>query len=82
MRPFTPALLALVLSGGCSDSRWEAFVYHDVADSTRYESIGKFPTLQSCRDAATSVLAKTTTRVGEYKCGRNCDGDLCEETRK
>lgn len=74
---------AAALLAGCS-SEWTGYVYpnkHNLADS---QSIGNFTSLESCRYAALQALSNLPggRERGDYECGENCKGNLCERTSR
>lgn len=88
MKDIITALLVVLLLG-CSDGKWEGFVYPNANDLTVSKNIGKFSSLEACRDKALSELATTSILTGDYECGLNCKSrsdlggiKVCEQTEK
>ena len=68
---------------------WEGVVYPNKDDLTHHSNLGKFSSLEKCRDAALGVLEELNAMTrGDYECGLNCkDSDysgirVCKETLK
>ena len=66
---------------------WQATVYPNKEDLTNYKHLGKFSSLEECRDACLGYLEGINAlNRGDYECGKNCkyksESDLymCEET--
>lgn len=77
----------LVLLGGCEEE-WDGHVYPDKSDLTHSEYIGRFQSLEECRDAALSRINRLPRPGrGDYECGLNCEPGIggilvCEETMR
>ena len=91
MRGFTEVLcLGLALACVCcaQQDTWDGFVYPDKHNSTDYRTLGKFDTLEECREACReSLKSLDAVGTGDYKCGKNCRDmesvpgiRICEET--
>jgi hypothetical protein len=85
------ALLLLFALSGC-DSRpdqWNAYVYQDTEDMTRWETIEGFKTFEQCQSAAIGrIRTFDEPDKADYECGYKCSIDpnlqinVCKETRK
>ena len=81
------SLLLVLLVAGCSQDKWEGFVYPDRGNLTKHIYVGEFQSLEACRDIAIAKLEQlgALTR-GDYECGKNCRVKsgftvrICEET--
>ena len=81
-------VLAILLIAGifilnkCTD-RWTGIVYPDRSNLSIFKNIGEFNSLELCRNEAVSVLRKNSGQYsGDFECGLNCKGIVCEETSK
>lgn len=83
--------VALSLSG-CSQE-WRGFAYPNKNDLSKHIEVGKFDSLEKCRDASVDKLQMMGKRYeGDYECGLNCrplknfDGtsgmNICEKTER
>ncbi len=84
---FLPFLLA-----GCSQE-WKGFVYPNKNDLSKHIEIGRYDSLEKCRDASLHKLSSIGKRLdGDYECGLNCrplknfdgssDMSICEKTER
>ncbi|WP_156878141.1 hypothetical protein [Sphingopyxis sp. QXT-31] len=90
MRAFL--LTAIFALTGCADDRpdqWNAFIYSDADDLSKFETIEGFKTFELCQRAAMDRLRATgAAEQGDYECGHKCRFDtqlkvnVCKETRK
>ena len=76
-------ILAVPLSG-CFKDEWSGYVYPDKHNLSEHEYIGKFKSLEICREEALDALNNlgSSTRKGDYECGLNCDGSVCDKTER
>jgi hypothetical protein len=82
--------VSLIMLSGCSDERWEGFVYPNANNLSNSLNIGEFPSLDACRNAATDRLAAIGALYsGDYECGLNCEANaelgnikICEKTER
>jgi len=84
-------LAFILLATGCTQE-WRGFVYPNKNDLGRHIELGKFDSLEKCRNAAVGKLVKLGDRSkGDYECGLNCrpvrnyDGstdNICEKTER
>ena len=82
------AYVTVLFVTGCSQERWEGYVYPDKNNLTRHTYVGEYNTLESCRAASVSMLQSlNAVRTGDYECGKNCKSEsnlpgirICEET--
>jgi len=60
-------------------------VYPDRSNLTRSIHVGKFKTLEACRDAAFAALGQNRAQ-GDYECGLNCKPrngiNVCSRTER
>ncbi len=85
------ALLLLLALAGC-DSRpntWNAYVYPDKSDLSKYEALDGFSTFEQCQSAAiTRIRTYPDPDNADYECGHKCRYDpsmqtnVCKETKK
>jgi hypothetical protein len=66
-------LIAICCLYGCKKETWSGFYYPDKSDLTIDESLGVFPTLDQCREAALSRIEATQNNNATYECGLNCN---------
>jgi hypothetical protein len=80
------------LFAGCSQE-WRGFVYPNKNDLSKHIEIGKYESLEKCRDASLHKLSSMGKRLdGDYECGLNCrplknfdgssDMSICEKTER
>ncbi len=86
-KSFIPLIFVALTVTGCSQDRWEGYVYPNQQDLTRHLYVGEFESLEACRDAATAKLDELgALSRGDYECGKNCRTEpgltvrICEET--
>ena len=77
MKIIMVSILLFIL--GCMEETWTGFVYPDKNDLSIYKSIGTFKTLKQCRSASLSSIDRYK---GDFECGLNCRGSVCDKTRK
>jgi len=82
-----PLFFVALTVSGCSQDRWEGYVYPNQQDLTRHLYVGEFESLEACRDVATAKLDELgALSRGDYECGKNCRTEpgltvrICEET--
>lgn len=77
-------LSAALLLSGCHNEpdEWSGFVYPNKTDLTDSANIGVYDSLEACRSAAGATLNEKGSTNGDYECGLNCSGSLCEKTSK
>ena len=91
MKSLAPLVLALLITG-CTQE-WQGYVYPNKNDLTKHIELGKFNSLEQCRNAAIDKLWKLGDRSkGDYECGLNCqplknyggatDINICEKTER
>lgn len=85
--------LSLMLASCGEPDNWQGWVYPDRSNLLVDIPIGKFDTLEECRDAALAKLEEAKLYdegepiEGDYECGLNCEpsgygGNICEETMR
>ena len=63
--------------------QWTGIIYPDKSNLSNFKNIGEFKSLEQCRNEAISVLYKIVAEhKGDFECGLNCKGVVCEETSK
>lgn len=73
---------AILLLKKCTE-RWTGIVYPDKSNLTTFKNIGEFNSLELCRNEAVAFLRKNSAQYsGDFECGLNCKGFVCEETSK
>jgi len=74
--------LTIFLSGCGEKIEWSGFIYPDINNLTKSRYIGKFDSIQSCRDGCS--IALKLLKEGTYECGLNCKEEngvsACEKT--
>jgi len=81
----TFALISLFLLSACSEE-WSGVVYPDSNNLNKSVGIGKFSSLEACRDAAFYHIEENKFTNADYECGLNCnynkdyDFEVCEKT--
>ena len=84
--------IPLIFLYGCSQE-WRGFVYPNKNDLSKHIEIGKFDSLEKCRNASLGKLQIMGKRYeGDYECGLNCqplknpdgtsDINICEKTER
>lgn len=62
---------------------WTGIIYPDKSNLSNFKNIGEFKSLEECRNAALNALRKISSiSQGDFECGLNCNGSLCDETSK
>ena len=75
-------ILGIFVLKKCTD-RWTGIVYPDKSNLSIFKKIGEFNSLEVCRNEAVSVLRRISSQYsGDFECGLNCKGVVCEETSK
>lgn len=91
MKSLALLVLALLITG-CTQE-WRGFVYPNKNDLSKHIELGKFDSLERCRNAAIDKLWGLGDRSnGDYECGLNCrplknpdgsiDINICEKTER
>ncbi len=78
------ALVILAIFGlkKCTDS-WTEIIYPDKSNLSNFKNIGEFKSLDKCRNEAVSFLRIIEAQnKGDFECGLNCKGAVCEETSR
>ena len=66
---------------GCSKDNWDGYVYPDKNNLSDHIYVGRFDSLEACRDASVEKLRSINAlNKGDYECGRNCKNGVCKET--
>ena len=81
-------MIAILLISGvfvlkkCTD-RWTGIVYPDRSNLSIFKNIGEFKSLELCRNEAIFALRRISSQYsGDFECGLNCKGLVCEETSR
>jgi hypothetical protein len=75
-------IFALLALKKCTD-RWTGIIYPEKSNLANFKNIGEFKSLEQCRNESISVLHKIAAQyIGDFECGLNCKGLVCEETSK
>ena len=61
---------------------FQDFVYPNKNNLSDSRNIGTYSSLEQCRDAALSRISSSNWYNGDYECGLNCSGMMCEKTLK
>ena len=88
-------VLMFLALGACDQAPWQGWVYPNKDDLTDDIPIGRFPTLEQCRQSATTVLERQNLFQdgekiqGDYECGYKCKPEgggsglnICEKTER
>ncbi len=76
-------VIAVLLISACGKDTYDGYVYANKNNLSDSLYIGKFENLTDCRDSALAKLEEiSSSQEGDYECGLNCDGSLCEDTVK
>jgi hypothetical protein len=86
------ALLVALSLSGCSQE-WRGFVYPNKNDLSKHIEVGRYDSLEKCRDASLGKLQIIGKRYeGDYECGLNCrplrnfdgssDMNVCKKTER
>lgn len=81
-------LLTILASlSSCGGDEWIGIVYPSSNDLTVHTIVGKFSSLEQCRDAAEShIVSINRSSIADYECGLNCrdsnDPIICEKTAR
>jgi hypothetical protein len=94
VKTFLIAFFALALAG-CEQASWKGWVYPNGAVLTDDIPIGKYASLEECRQSARNILKRLNTYEngetvqGDYECGFKCKADsglgglnVCEKTER
>ena len=69
--------IAVALTGGCSQDRWEGYVQPHRRDHDVYNYVGTYQTLAACRRMAlTMIKFSDTPALADYECRKNCRWEL------
>lgn len=96
-RPWLLGLTALLSACDGFNPQWKGWVYPDASNLSDDISIGRFSSLEECRNSARALIDRLAERrnqggeaiAGDYECGYQCkpDGELgglnvCKKTEK
>jgi hypothetical protein len=66
----------------CTD-HWTGIVYPDKSTLSNFKNIGEFNSLEQCKNEAINVLRRISSQSsGDFECGLNCKGSICEKTSR
>ncbi len=85
-------LLVILVLSGCGQE-WRGFVYPNKNDLSKHIEVGKFDSLEKCRNASLGKLNIMGKRYdGDYECGLNCrplknfdgtsDMNICDKSER
>jgi hypothetical protein len=75
-------ILAIFGIKKCTDS-WTGIVYPDRSNLSNFKIIGEFKSLDECRNESIYFLRRISAQYsGDFECGLNCKGLICEETSR